>query len=164
MKWYHIWIYFKNKKIMWEKLGELNSKERIEWDNYLRRIIYIANPYIRRKFFLYEPNPDFFLALELKNITLEKHFKKCLEQITKLKKPSFIKEVIIKPNMPDYNNGEGFLNVMNSITDYLFFYQDHPTGMSHIIHCITNSWLVNRYNEYILNYNICKNILKEMDE
>lgn len=164
MKWYHIWIYFKNKKAIIEKLGELNSKERKEWYLYLQQILYVVNPYIRRKFFLYEPKPDFFLALELRNITLEKTFKLFLKQIIPIKKPSFVRKIVFKPNMPDYNNGEGFLNIMNDVTDYLLFYRDHPSEMSHIIHCITNSWLVNRWNEYSLNKKICENIIKELDE
>lgn len=148
MKWYHLWIFFKNKKKTIEKLSDFTSEENGEFRCFLNSIVMLLSPYIRRKFFLYEPYPDCFLAFELKNATLVKLLKTRLNQITNLKRPCFIKKIILKKNMKDYNNGESFLNIMDSVTDYILFFGDHPKGFFHIIHCMLNSWTVNQANEY----------------
>lgn len=117
--------------------------------NLVRFVVMDVEP--RRKFFLFEDKPDFFLAMEI-----EKD-KKCLFSKKKIKfykeiAPSFIKKLWVIKNTTDAENGEFFLNVMNLHADALLENLDTP--LQHLTHCILNQLGMNREQESRWHYSL----------
>lgn len=128
--WKHIDFYFKGDFKDADKY--LNPKEQVMFENCLARIIVLCKPYISRKFYLYEPKPHCFLALEIKH---EVHYR-YIRQVVKdcIKEYNFIKSAKLNLKSGDDScNGEDFLMILDAFTEaYLF----HRKGrLTHIVHC-----------------------------
>lgn len=129
MKWIHIDFFF----------GYVFSDDdRFMFDDLIRRIIKQTRWIVRRKFYLYEPQPNCFLALEIRSVIFIPYirFLCAIAQREYL----FIKYMGVHTTAGrdenDKNNGEGFLNIMNAMTEwYLFDKYNHNTKLWHILHC-----------------------------
>jgi len=132
--WRHIDFYFntkyKNKAGKYDKY--LNPKQQIIFERCLANIITDCRKFIKRKFYLYEPKPHSFLAVEVKSIAVLKFINQIVkEQIEDL---NFIKSARINyRDSKDESNGEDFLIILNAFTDAYLFYRQ--TRLTHIIHC-----------------------------
>ena len=141
MKWVHIDFFFKY----------LSKDERFLFEDLVRKIIKQTRWIVRRKFYLYEPQPNCFLALELRSII----FLPMLYFICWLYRGKFyfINYMgVHKPAGKDQNdteNGEGFLNIINAFTEwYLFSQYDNRVGVNHIIHCCIEFQFGNKEAEF----------------
>ena len=145
--WIHLDFWFKPKiiKILFHKYQIIyfNDKEKKELENYIRQILMKSKILIKRKFYLFEPRPHLFLALELKH---KKNIKRIDSILLNLKKPKFI-DMVYTNNYcgDDAGNGEGFLNILNAMTDFYLFHKDNK--LSHIIHCCLEFQTYSRKNE-----------------
>lgn len=119
-------------------------------ESYLRNMVYHLQKHIDRKFYLYEPSPHLFLAMEMKKQISHK----TLEDAVNSDKPNNIKRLKIVYNTPDYENQETFLNIMNEATDFYLHYlprsrlkgeiRKRKEYLKHIIHCVCNMYFTNR--------------------
>ncbi len=137
MRWTHIDFWFENYQ------GELTQENRKLFEGLLGDIINILKPFIRRKFFLYEPVPHCFLAIEVRVSIFIPIIKFIIKRINK---PSFVS--YIKVNLKagnDVGNGNGILNIWNAFTDFYLFHRDNK--ISHVIHCCIEPILGTRKGE-----------------
>jgi hypothetical protein len=81
-----------------------------------------------RKFFLFEPYPDFFLAMQTNKIANVKKYKSMA--------PKFVKKMWLVKNGEDENNGIAFLNIMNAYADVEL--KEQKLFYGHTSHCILN--------------------------
>jgi len=97
----------------------------------------------KRKFYLFEPTPDCFLAIEDPEVEyILKHLKDF--------KADFIKKITYKPNTEDIYNGEGFLNVMDAVTNHILF-TPSSHSFQHIIHCCFNAYAAVKEKDFYEN-------------
>ncbi len=154
MSWIHIDFFFDG--------SGLTQDEKFAFENLVRKIIKRTRWIVRRKFYLYEPQPNCFLALEIRSVI----FIPVILWLCVLyrNKHWFIKHMGVHTSGGRYDrdndNGEGFLSIMNAFTEwYLFTRFDNKTGLSHILHCILEFQTMSRYKEvYWYKY-----MLKEYD-
>ena len=150
--WMHLELNFKDvdisKEAFPQKKPEGSYKELI---SYLNQVVSSASDSINRYFFLFEPNPHLFLALEVKNAN---DFKAIEDKINKIAKPAFIDSFEIKFNTGDENHPEGALDLFCASTKYAFFRitDDYKIGYNNndetkIIHCFCNQLFVTWDNE-----------------
>ena len=152
--WIHINFTFKRKNAQHRENYYLSKDKFILFKRLIRKIIIdIDTLYIKvkRKFFLFEPSPHCFLAIEIDKLPF-KDF-----SMNFIKKPKWIKEISWR-YARDETNGELFLNTLNSITDVILSYSNrYPTWLenfpknqrliAHIIHCSMNSLTNSRVEE-----------------
>jgi len=122
MTWVHIDFWFKIHSA--EQEVYLSKEEQKDFEKLLANIIKKLEPI--RKFYLWEPVPHCFLALEGVPVW------KIAALISKIKKP-YIDKICITKKTGDEGNGEGFLNVLNAMTNFYLFSRDNK--LSHVIHC-----------------------------
>ena len=141
MRWIHIDFFFR---------GYLDADEKFLFENLVRKIIKRTRWVVRRKFYLYEPQPNCFLALEMRSVI----FIPAILWLCVLYRGKhwFIKHMGVHTtggrDEYDGNNGEGFLNIMNAFTDwYLFTKFDSNTRLLHILHCALEFQTMSRYEE-----------------
>jgi hypothetical protein len=119
---------------------------------YLKSIIDLLSPdLVRRYFFLFEPNPHLFLALELKDV---KDIDLVKEKINQLTKPAFIGSIQTDMNTGDENNGEEAVDFFCAGARYAL----HRIGDSYkpgyenndevkLVHCLCNQLVATQGNE-----------------
>ncbi len=155
MKWIHIDFWFWDRTFRTDRY--LTDIEQSEFNNLLAKFISKCQPYINRKFFLYEDIPHCFLALEVKDI---KDIPKIVS-LTKILKADFIYKAQYNALVGgDEGNGEGFLNVLNAMTDFYLFHKDQR--ITHIIHCCMEFMLQSRQSEceFYRNMSILYQVVK----
>src|SRR3990167_4741206 len=133
--WIHIDFWFKGREVTHQNnkydVVYLEDDKKALLENFIIQILNRTKGLYRRKFNLYEPNPHLFLALELRHKTFVKYIRRALYR---LKIPSFITDIYVNTWCgDDAGNGEGFLNVLNAMTDFYLYHKDNK--LSHIIHC-----------------------------
>jgi hypothetical protein len=143
MKWYHIDFWFKRKD------NNLTDTERCDFE--VRLAILITKIQPRRKFYLYEDVPHCFLAIQ------EHWFwgyalgtaKKVFEGA------EYINYICLAKNTKDEANGEGWLDVMNAMTDFYLFKRDN--SITHLVHCSLEFMMKDRIaeNKFYQNMAIC---------
>jgi len=141
--WVHIEMNFKIPN----HLSSLNHNKLL---NLIRYIVMDIKP--KRKFWLFEPYPDFFLAMEISKweaLNLA-HGIKYYKSIS----PKFIKKLWLVKNSKDEPNGEKFLNILNAYADSVLNKGKFEYG--HISHCILNQFGLSRKEEAGLYYRLCK--------
>ena len=147
--WIHINFWFNRPNKIHRKTYYLKSYQQIKFHSLLRKIIRISRSFIKRKFFLYEPSPHCFLALEFKKDFLAKLGGQTIVRICRNKNIKFIKEINYTFSN-DETNGDYFLNCLDSFCDVsLAEKQNFPSWLkkfplnnlkmaTHIIHCCLN--------------------------
>lgn len=136
-KWVHIDFFFKS-------YYGLDQDERFMFEDLVKKIILSLKPFIRRKFYLYEPQPNCFLALEVK----AKIFIPLVSLVIWIYKREydFIEYMYLHSvSGKDETNGEGFCDVLNAMTDYYLFKKD--AKLHHIIHCCLEFQMITRSAE-----------------
>ena len=145
--WIHINFWFNRPDRIHRTKYYLTPIQQGKFHRLLRKII--SNPFIKRKFFLYEPSPHCFLALEIKDF-LSELLGILIVKIVKAKKLKFIKNVSYSLNCKDENNGDYWLNCLDKLTDLTIASKTHyPPWLkkfplknlrstAHIIHCHLN--------------------------
>ena len=137
--WIHINFWF-NKKL---------SKR--DYDYFVRYLAgSIGQDEYTRRFFLFEPYPHCFLAIETNKPEL----------IIFNNKPSFVSRIEKELNTNDKDNGEQFLNIMDNITSLVFMGKKDKTFL-HIIHCIANEITHSRKKEMMCYYTLFKSCYRE---
>jgi len=150
--WMHLELNFKaidlSKEAFPQKKPEGSYKELI---SYLNQVANSVSDLIRRYFFLFEPKPHLFLALEVKD---NKNFETIKDKINEIPKPTFIDSNEIKFNTGDENHPEGVLDFFCASTKYAFFRvrNDYRPGYynndeTKIIHCFCNQLFASPSNE-----------------
>ena len=145
--WLHINFWFNRPNKIHRKSYYLTQTQQKKFHKLLRSIT--SNPFIKRKFFLYEPSPHCFLAIEIKDY-LAYLCTKLIIEIIKRRKLKFINQVTFKLNSGDEKNGDYFLNCLNAFCEVsLAEKQMSPVWLkkfplknlkmvAHIIHCCLN--------------------------
>lgn len=118
---------------------------------YLKSIVDSCNGLIDRYFYLFEPNPHIFLALELRNKTDIELIK---NKMVGIEKPNFIISAIVSINSNDELNGEAAIDYFYAGTKYAFFRisDNYNPGYSNndevkLVHCFANQLFVTHINE-----------------
>lgn len=128
--WRHIDFYFKGEHKDADSF--LNPKEQFMFEKCVANIITDCRRSIRRKFYLWEPEPHCFLAIEVSFAVDLNCIRRSLEK--HIKNLDFIKSARINPKiMNDEVNGEDFLMILNAFTEAYLFHR--KSKMTHIIHC-----------------------------
>lgn len=128
-KWVHIDFFF------YRALNNdcyLNNDEQFMFEELIRKILLRTRLFVRRKFYLYEPQPNVFLALEVRHII----FIPIIVILVWLYRHRcrFISQMCVHSvGGGDQANGQGFCGVMDAMTDYYLFRRDNK--LTHIIHC-----------------------------
>lgn len=164
--WIHINFYFFKTNAYHRKNKYLNPAQKLEFEKYLRKLLLVNAIAIKRKYFLYEPDPHCFLAVEVKKGYVGKLITKCWEK----RKPKFIKKITYKTDTADIGNGNVYLNCMDNLTDVtLSLFKNYPYWLdkfklkdlkqhAHIIHCWLNQATASRplerefYKEMLKRY------------
>lgn len=108
----------------------LNPEQQKIFEDLLRAFIKTLNP--KRKFYLYEPNPHCFLALEGVDIRKARGLAESINRF--LDPKGFIYRVELNTKCTSDNvNGQGVLNIWNAFCDFYLFHRDNK--ISHAIHC-----------------------------
>lgn len=146
--WYHVEFWFTD----YSRREGFNQKKdnAVVLTKILQVLLLKFTPFIERKFYLFEPNPHLFFAFELseandkKSIIREFNFikKRCIDKVT------FITKCELKWNTTDADNKDGFLDILNAVTNFNLAYQDN--SLSHIIHCMVNNSGLSRKRESLL--------------
>jgi hypothetical protein len=155
--WIHLHLQFKNYDELKKQLcasshpQENPSGVYKELVSYLKKIIDTLSGLINRYFYLFEPNPHLFLALELKDM---RKINRVKNKINTVRKPNFIESVKIQLNTQDEGNGEAAVDFFMASTKYAFFriagyykpgyYNNDETKL---IHCFCNALFFDRINE-----------------
>ena len=136
----------KNNNIVWMHINlHLSDKFKEHHLYYIKK--FIAVIYTRiftcidKAFYL--PEGDFIMfSVEIKNRALVPVMKRIVKDIDKtyLKKVPYIEKITVEIDTNDYENGDGFLIVMDAITKFNLFYEDN--SVSHLIHCISANCLL----------------------
>lgn len=126
----------------------LNPDQQHRFELFVANILTALKPLIRRSFYLYEPQPHTFLAIETRRIYLP--IIKIALFFFRLSRPLFIEGVYLKsqhiPKLEnDGGNGEGFLNVMSAMNNYYLFKKD--CKLTHLVHCLLEFQMQSRDKE-----------------
>jgi len=118
---------------------------------YLKKIVSILPGLINRYFYLFEPKPHLFLALELKDM---KKLNLIKNKIKRVKKPNFIESAEIQLDTRDESNTEAAIDFFQEGTRYAFFRvgSSYKPGYAHndetkLVHCFCNQLFFNWENE-----------------
>lgn len=132
--WIHVDFYFnteyKDKRGTYDKY--LNPKQQVMFEQCIANIIQDCRKYIKRKFYLYEPKPHCFLALEINRRWDILAINRIAKQHAKLY--PFI--MLARTNTScgsDATNGEDFLTILDAFTEAYLFKRE--AKLTHIIHC-----------------------------
>ena len=150
--WMHIEFWFTEKSGYCRNDG-LSYVDSKRFKQLLRICILKNIRFFNRKFYLFEPNPHCFLAFEIKSQDVIKNILREFNFIKSsyLKSFPFVKKMEIKLNTTDQDNKDGFLNILDSFTDFNLLKQDN--SLSHIIHCcIDNSFLSRKEERKFYQY------------
>ena len=128
-------------------LSRLNHQKLI---NMVRYIVMDIKP--KRKFWLFEDYPDFFLAMEIKSWELLNLYGgiKYYKSLT----PKFIKDLWLVKDGKDEPNGKKFLDIMNAYSDAIL--NEGEIKYQHISHCMLNQLGLNWKEEANWYYRLCK--------
>ena len=106
---------------------------------------------VNRYFYLFEPNPDAFLAVELRDAS---HLDFITSVLNNIEKPQFINSLKLKINSDDHTNGEAALDFLYAGTKYAFFrigpdyepkYENNDECK--MVHCFCNQLFVGHDKE-----------------
>lgn len=157
--WMHLELKFKNYDSLAKGFSNEASPQKKPEGSYKELIVYLKKvveslskiELINRYFFLFEPNPHLFLALEVKDTN---DFKSIKEKIEKIVRPNFIDSYEIKFNTGDGGHPEGALDLFCASAKYAFFRvsDNYKPGYNNndetkIIHCFCNQLFYNWGNE-----------------
>ena len=150
--WIHIDFMFNCRDSKHRKDYYLDSKKEKIFHKFLKKMMQYIEEFveIERKFFLYEPNPHCFLALEVEQIP--ENF-----DVGKFILPKFVKSISWR-YAKDEGNGELFLDCLDKMTNMILsgskksppWLKGLPVRqrlMAHILHCSMNSLLNSRVKE-----------------
>lgn len=131
----HIEFWFKSAR----RYGRLNESEFVWFKKVLALSLLRVAEHVNRRFYLFEPNPHCFFALELNS---REDYQKVVREIGFIQErhigiDSCIKEITFKRDTPDVDNNEGFLFILDAMTTYNLCHDDN--SLSHIIHCCMNN-------------------------
>lgn len=155
--WMHLNINFKEVTKIMEKMAQEASLEKpqgsyVELMRYLKKAVDSISPkYIRRFFFLFEPDPHLFLALEAKDAISAAVIKR---KITRIKRPDFIQTAEIKINTGDGGHPQPVIDFFHVGSKYAIFratgdyqpgYKNHDEAK--LVHCFCNQLFVEVENE-----------------
>lgn len=159
--WFHIEYYFKTTKYNKRGIAYLGPRQLIEFKKYINKIVKAYSPALKRRFFLFEPKPHCFLALEINGNNLNKIDQKVLN----ITPPKFVHGFVHNYNSHDETNGEVFLDFMNGAYDLIMikdkkfcpsWLKKHPKDwqvLTHSVHCLLNSFTNSRVKENMF-YNL----------
>ena len=106
----------------------------------LLKVVYVKLYDITEKcFYLFEERPHCFFAFCAARDSSRDRILKVVRDIRVIYKQKFswLKEIYIKWDTNDKDNGDGFIIVMDAMTRYNLIYDD--SSYSHIIHCCSNN-------------------------
>lgn len=163
--WIHLNLTFKDCDKVSERFrGEAFPGKRpegvyLELVSYLKGVVETLSPsLIDRYFYLFEPNPHLFLALEVRDI---KDMESVRKMIKEIEKPDFIASTAITENSGDEGNGEAAIDFFNAGTKYAFsrIGKDYKPGYYNndevkLVHCLGNQ-LFGRPDTELLFYLKC---------
>ena len=147
--WIHINFWFNRSDRIHRTAFYLKPYQQRKFHSLLNKIIRMNKWIIKRKFFLYEPSPHCFLAMEVKKDFLARLCGEFSVRLCRKEKLSFIKRVSYSLSN-DENNGDYFLNCLNAFCEVaLSSKQTFPPWLkkfslknlkmtAHIIHCCLN--------------------------
>lgn len=153
--WMHLELNFKgvyfSKEAFPQKKPEGSYKELI---TFLKQVVDSVSGLINRYFFLFEPNPDLFLALEAKDAKDYGLIEDKINKISEENMPKFVASYKAVYPTTDGNHPEGALDLFCASTKYAFFRitDDYETGYKNndetkIIHCFCNQLFVSHDKE-----------------
>ena len=155
--WIHLDIYFKDVKETMLRMSHEAIRDKpkgtyVKLMAYLKKTVDSLLPgYIGRYFFLFEPRPHLFLALEVKDM---KKIEAIKRKILRIEKPGFIASANIMLNTGDGGHPETVLDFFYAGTKYAFFraspsykpgYKNHDE--TKLIHCFSNQLFIEPKNE-----------------
>ena len=152
---------------MWVHINFIFIKPHLtqkQYKKFTKYLGYQIQPYlniIRRKYFLFEPYPHCFLALQI-----PPYAKEMLIELFYYYMPDFVKRVYFTEHTDDEANGKYFLDIMNSLTNFNLFSDKkiyHPNikfskqyrALIHLFHCMLNQFLYKketRLYKYMLEH------------
>lgn len=141
--WIHIDFMFYGAHGKWWRTFQktLGTQNHRRFKQLLRIIYTKCQEYIVRGFYLYEPDPHCFFAMELVDTRYIYIIEKIINDIRKVylsrDEMEFIRSMQIRENTNDAENGEGFLTVLSAMTEYNLVHEDN--SISHIMHCCINN-------------------------
>ncbi len=110
---------------------------------------------IKRYFFLFEPKPHLFLALEVKDIN---NFELIKNKISQIQRPNFIASYEIKENTGDDGHNEVVLDLFYAYARYVLFRitDDYKPGYykhdeTFLVHCFLNPLFASTYSEMVFH-------------
>jgi hypothetical protein len=133
-EWIHIDLWF-SKKFSDEQMSDVKT--------FLFYIYGRIYPWMSRCFYLCEGRFLMF-AVEVRNRGYIETIDRTINDLKKIYidngEIKAISKITIERNTNDYENGDGFLNVMNAIAEYEMIHRDNSA--THLIHCMVNSMLL----------------------
>ena len=157
--WIHLNLFFKN----WQqvtlqtisenaRVGEKPSGFYRDLVSYLDKVIHaLPEEDIGRYFFLFEPNPNLFMAIEHKN---DKNLDVLERNIKGIDRPNFIESIDIKRDTGDEGHAKAVLDFFHASTKYAFYRisQSYQPGYENndevkLVHCFCNQLYVDSNNE-----------------
>jgi hypothetical protein len=155
--WIHLSLDFKKIEETTRRLYADASQESPqaayrELTLYLKAVVEALSPdLINRYFFLFEPNPPLFMALEVRDMAGMDSIK---ERVDKITPPVFVDWVKLDLNTHDETNGEPAIDFFHAGTKYAFYRagNDYKPGYANndpvkLVHCLCNQLFVSLQNE-----------------
>lgn len=138
--WCHINVYFSNE-IQDKHLPSIKRFARIIYS----RIFFL----IERGFYLIPTGKFLMFSCEIIYPERKEQLERILNDIKKIyidsNEDCIFEKIELEWDTNDYENGEGYLNVMNSIMQFNLIYEDHSP--SHLVHTIINSFMTTKIKE-----------------
>jgi hypothetical protein len=124
---------------------------------YLKAVVNSLPPgLLRRYFYLFEPDPHLFFALEFAD---GQQFALIKDKIDSVPRPEFIDTAILCPGAEDKGNGEAALDFFHAGTQHAFrrIEDDYKGGYYNndavkLVHCFCNQLFISRANEINFYY------------
>lgn len=169
--WLHVNFWFKKPNAQHRKTYYLNPAQYKQFIKVLKELLK-PRWMVKRKFFLFEPTPHCFLAIETNYL----FYLQCAYKLYTMKLPKFITGYTIDLYTNDLDNGKHFLNILNAFTDYTLDGNINPyppwlkklpkrkRATIHMIHCMLNQLTNSRPEElkiYAWLYYLYKKGLKK---
>lgn len=155
--WIHLDVYFKDVektmlRMSHEAIQDKPKGSYVKLMVYLKKAVDCLLPeYIGRYFFLFEPKPHLFLALEVKDMINIEEIKR---KISRVKKPDFIMSADIALNTGDGGHPDAVLDFFQTGTKYAFFRagRAYKPGYKNqdetkLAHCFCNQLFIEPKNE-----------------
>lgn len=154
--WIHLSIRFNNFEKTFAGLQQDSAQEvptGIYKDIlvYLKAVISAVSKKINRYFYLFEPNPHLFLALEVMNM---RNIGFIQRKIVLIPRPDFIESITFDLNTEDARNGEAAIDFFFSGTKLAFYRisDSYKPGYYNndevkLVHCLNNQLFVTPHNE-----------------